>query len=315
MDQGGAGSHHCKLGVPLEPSKLEGPATQLTFLGIEVGTISHQLRLPQDKLRRLGTLLESTMGRKALQLRDFQSLVGLLQHAAQVVRPGRSFVRRLHALLAGKESARGDQLIHLNRDARADIIWWRLFTEQWNGISMMWVASCTSPEVRVVSDASGHWGCGVYCLPKWMTLQWTPCLQGKSIQVKELIPVVFAAGVWGREWTGKVAEFVVDNQAVVAVLRSGYSKEEHLMHLLQVLVWLASHFQFWFVTSHIAGKDNTLADAISRNNSDLFLSQVSPSTELLPGVPPPALVDLLSHILPWMSAGWMKQFDIIMRQL
>ena len=304
-----------KLGVPLEPSKLEGPATQLTFLGIEVDTTSHQLRLPQDKLRRLGTLLESTMGRKALRLRDLQSLVGLLQHAAQVVRPGRSFVRRLHALLAGKESARGDQLIRLNRDARADIIWWRLFTEQWNGISMMWVASCTSPEVRVVSDASGHWGCGVYCLPKWMTLQWTPCLQGKSIQVKELIPVVLAAGVWGRGWTGKVVEFVVDNQAVVAVLQSGYSKEEHLMHLLRVPVWLASHFQFWFVASHIAGKDNTLADAISRNNSDLFLSQVSPSTELLPVVPPPALVDLLSHVLPWTSAGWMKQFDIITRQL
>ena len=82
-----------------------------------------------------------------------------------------------------------------------------------------------------------------------MTLQWTPCLKGKSIQVKELIPVVFGAGVWGREWNGKVVEFVVDNQAVVAVLQSGYSKE-HLMHLLWVLVWLASHFQFWFVASH-----------------------------------------------------------------
>ena len=55
----------------------------------------------------------------------------------------------------------------------------------------------------------------------------------------------------GREWTGKVVEFVVDNQAVVAVLQSGYGKEEHLMHLLRVLVWLASHFQFWFLASHM----------------------------------------------------------------
>ena len=33
------------LGVPLEPSKLEGPSTSLSFLGIEFDTIALQLRL------------------------------------------------------------------------------------------------------------------------------------------------------------------------------------------------------------------------------------------------------------------------------
>ena len=41
------------LQVPLEPSKLEGPATCLTFLGIEVDTALLQLRLPEAKLSRL----------------------------------------------------------------------------------------------------------------------------------------------------------------------------------------------------------------------------------------------------------------------
>ena len=41
------------LGLPLEPSKLEGPDTCLTFLGIEVDTVRLQLRLPSDKLERL----------------------------------------------------------------------------------------------------------------------------------------------------------------------------------------------------------------------------------------------------------------------
>lgn len=39
-----------ELGIPLEPSKLEGPETCLTFLGIEVDTVALQLRLPSDKL-------------------------------------------------------------------------------------------------------------------------------------------------------------------------------------------------------------------------------------------------------------------------
>ena len=41
------------LQVPLEPSKLEGPPTCLTFLGIEVDTALLHLRLPEDKLSRL----------------------------------------------------------------------------------------------------------------------------------------------------------------------------------------------------------------------------------------------------------------------
>ena len=35
-----------KLGVSLEPSKLEGPATRLSFLGIEVDSETLQLCLP-----------------------------------------------------------------------------------------------------------------------------------------------------------------------------------------------------------------------------------------------------------------------------
>ena len=42
-----------KLKVPLETSKLEGPATCLSFLGIEVDTSLRQLRLPVEKLTKL----------------------------------------------------------------------------------------------------------------------------------------------------------------------------------------------------------------------------------------------------------------------
>jgi len=42
-----------KLEVPLEVSKLEGPARCLTFLGIEFDAASMQLRFPRDKLEKL----------------------------------------------------------------------------------------------------------------------------------------------------------------------------------------------------------------------------------------------------------------------
>lgn len=53
-----------ELGIPLEPAKLEGPATCLTFLGIEVDTMTLQLRLPSEKLARLAGVLEAALGKK-----------------------------------------------------------------------------------------------------------------------------------------------------------------------------------------------------------------------------------------------------------
>ena len=39
-----------EAGLPLEPEKTVGPTTTLTFLGIEIDSVSLQLCLPHDKL-------------------------------------------------------------------------------------------------------------------------------------------------------------------------------------------------------------------------------------------------------------------------
>ena len=54
------------LGVPLEESKLEGPATCLTYLGIEVDTVTQQLHLPVVKLERLDSELQEAVERKSM---------------------------------------------------------------------------------------------------------------------------------------------------------------------------------------------------------------------------------------------------------
>lgn len=231
-----------ELGIPLEPSKLEGPSTCLTFLGIEVDTIAQQLRLPAEKLARLQAELNRAMGRRSMTKRELQSLTGLLQHATKVVRPGRAFMRRLHVLQSVGSSPSHN--VRLNVAARADIMWWHIFASHWNGVSMLWDLHGLPPNVKVLSDASGRWGCGALAMPNWLALAWPPELQDASIQVKELIPVVLAAALYGREWRGKVVQFVVDNLAVVEIIRATYSKEPHLMHLIRLLVFFASMFNF-----------------------------------------------------------------------
>ena len=136
-------------------------------------------------------------------------------------------------------------------------------------------------------------------------------MQTFPIAVKELFPVVIAAAIYGNQWSGKLVLFKVDNMAVVEVLKAMYSRETHLMHLIRMLVFFAAHFNFWFSASHIAGSDNIL---LSRNNAQLFLSQVSTASHNPFRIPLP-LLKLLECNLTWTATAWMLLFRATLQQL
>ena len=121
------------LGIPVAVHKTEGPATSLIFLGIMIDTHTFELRLPEEKLACLQGQLHSWVTRKHCRKHELESLLGHLSHAATVVRHGRTFLRQLFPLLP---RARGNHhFIHLTAGSRADLLWWKIFLQDWNGWS------------------------------------------------------------------------------------------------------------------------------------------------------------------------------------
>ena len=230
-------------------------------------TLAMELRLLKDKLDRINREIVSWKEKCSCTKRELQSLTGQLQHAATVVRPGRTFIRRLYDMIAATRSAHHH--VRLNIEARSDIAWWSTFLLSWNGVSMLTPGLRQLPQHVVTSDASGHWGCGTYyCRAEWFQLSWqgTP-LANASIAVKELVPLVVAAALWGRQWSGSTVMCKCDNQAVVAVIGSRTSSDKQIMHMLRCLFFLEASFDYHLVASHIPGIDNVLADDLSRNRS------------------------------------------------
>lgn len=224
-----------ELGVPIEHSKLEGVSQILTFLDIEVDTASFQLQLLREKILRLQEKLASSIQKWSLTKKELQNLVGLLQFASKVIHPGRPFLRRLYSMQ--QIGSFPSHHIQLNPPVRADILWWYFFLDKWNGISILWDLHCQSPDVSVHSDTSGSWGCGAYGDSNWLCLKWCLGLQPLPIAIKELIPVILVAVMWGKQWTGKIVLFKVDNMAVVEVINATLCKDLHLVHLIWLLVF------------------------------------------------------------------------------
>ena len=76
-----------EVDLPVEVEKDEGPASSITFIGIEFDSDALEIRLSQDtcKLECLKALLATWRGRKACKKRDLLSLIGLLSHACKAV--------------------------------------------------------------------------------------------------------------------------------------------------------------------------------------------------------------------------------------
>ena len=111
------------LGIPLASEKCEGPTCCLVFLGIVIDTIRMELRLPQDKLCRLHKLIEEWVAKRPRALvrkRELASLAGHLQHACMVVKPGRTFLRRILDLLA--RVVHPDHYSRLSAGFRSDLV-------------------------------------------------------------------------------------------------------------------------------------------------------------------------------------------------
>ena len=293
------------LGVPLAPEKQEGPDTTITFLGITIDTIKQELRLPEEKLRRLLETLSQWEQRKSCTRKELESLIGSLQHACTVIQPGRTFMRTAIPLL--KVAKRQHHHIHLSNELRTDLAWWRLFAQHWNGTAL--VISPSARRYQITSDASGSWGCGAWYDKYWFSVPWTESCKHLHITVKEMAPVIIAAIIWGHDWKGGLVTVFCDNTAVVAALNNRSCKEKQVMHLLRVLFFVEAHSQFRISANHITGSSNTLADHLSRNQQGLFLTMHKTAHSEPLYVDSFLLQWLMNPQQDWMSPAWTQQFN------
>ena len=301
--------HTCNgLGVPLADDKIVGPSSCLSFLGILLDTTTMQARLPVDKLARLKQELAVWQEKKSCTRKELEHLIGVLQFACRVVTQGRTFVRRMINLLC--ITSKPYHHIRLNKEIRSDLLWWKTFVDSWNGISFLQLTHQLIPSVNVFSDASGGFGYGAIWGVRWLQGQWPQDWSAVNIMVKELVPVVVAAAIWGSQWSGQFVHFHIDNMSVVDVLKKGSSKEPSglVMHLLRCLSFFSAFFHFSFSSVHIPGVCNSVADDISRNRIWCLSSQV-PSIQAFPDSIPVALRELLILERPdWTSKRWRQLF-------
>ena len=192
-----------------------------------------------------------------------------------MVKPGHTFLRRLIDLSTTVTNLHHH--IRLTNSAHPDIQYWHSFLAIWNGISYLPLAE---PHYFIKSDASGSWGGAAIWGCQWSHFRWPDSWQNINIAVKELLPIVMATAIWGKEWSGQSVRCWCDNEAVVVIVNTGWCRDRHQVHLMRCLFFYAAHFRRCVLARHIAGAANSKEDTLSRSKLSLFFStfpQASPT--------------------------------------
>jgi hypothetical protein len=252
-----------KTGIPINMAKTVVPSTTITIYGIEVDSDAMECRLPQDKISKITARLQNFSTRKKVQLCELQSLIGLLNFACSVVVPGRAFLRRLIDMVVGV--TKPFHYIRLTKEARADMATWLLFLAHFNGKSVFLPAQWDSSEcIKLYTDASGAKGYAAVLGSSWFAQPWLEDIVHHDITVKELYPIVLALEIWGTRLQNRKILFFSDNLSVVHIINKQSSKDKTLMILVRRLVLVCLCKNIMFRAKHIPGKQNTLADSLSR---------------------------------------------------
>ena len=120
-----------QLDPPLALEKVEGPSTSLTFLGILLdGDLSSSRKITAHQ-----TWVAAWLGIRNAKKRQILSLVGLLEHTTEVVKPGQTFVARMYK--AGAKLKKLHHKTRLTKGFQSDLQWWHIFVTTWNGVNFI----------------------------------------------------------------------------------------------------------------------------------------------------------------------------------
>ena len=262
--------HFCDdIGVPMAPDKTEGPSPVLTFAGIELDCLEMEARLPKEKVDKTLNAIRCLLPRKRVQLKELQSLVGLLNFACSVITSGRVFIRRLINLTVGVK--RAHHRIRLTLETKKDLRIWETFLESFNGkYFFLEEAWSTSHNLQFFTDSAQSSGYGIVFGRHWAYGTWPDAWKAQNICFLEFFPIVVALSTWSSELRNKRVLFFTDNESVVHVINKQTTKDTKMLALLRTMVLICLRNNIFFRARHIQGVKNVLADSLSRLQVDKF---------------------------------------------
>lgn len=254
----------CDLGlrVNVDKSHLD-PTQKLDYIGYTVSTVSTSGRpVISVVARRLQTLrhdIRRLLAKGRGTARGLARITGQCVSMAWAISPGKLLLRSSYRLLATRST--WESVVHLTAEVRDELTWWLEAAVSWN----MYEVAPTVIDLQLATDAS-HIGYGGYIVgtDMYTSGEWNKRVSVQSSNYRELLAILMSLLAFKDTVRGKVVEILSDNITAIAYVKYKGGPCSDLTQLAKAVWATALDYGTSLVCRHIAGKDNTIADLLSR---------------------------------------------------
>jgi len=266
-----------KLGIIREPTKGHWIPTQhITFLGLEIDTMTSQIIIPEEKVLQLIQHLRDILVLERVSVRSLASVAGKLISVSRAFSPARLYTRRLYATMKKYQLQQWDwdSYIVLSIQDQEDIQWLINNLRTFNGHAA-WEPTILP---QLVTDASTKVGWGGILNGQSAGGYWSQQESHDHINKLELLAVLRSLESFHQQLQGQSITIATDSIVAEAYINNGGGTSEPLTSVIrQIWEWCVLNRVTIIKATWIPGKENKSADFQSRwlDPNDWRLSQVS----------------------------------------
>lgn len=256
------------LGLLLNPDKSDLiPSQDFTFVGMNFLTAEGKVRVPLPRAQKLVQLVQTFCNRTRVRAREFLSLLGVLNSAADLVIQGRLHLRPIQFYLLSLWRPHKDSLtdwVPVLPSVLPHLSWWLDLYRLQEGVPI----TPPLPNLQLISDASQFgWGAHLEPLGLMASGSWSRQESHLHINNLEMRAVRLSLNQFRDQVRHHCVLLSTDNTTVVSyVKKQGGTHSLSLFQETQLLFELCLELQVSLLAKHIPGRLNVLADGLSRHH-------------------------------------------------
>ena len=251
------------------PKSVPKGTWELDHLGFLINSHTMLVTLPEQKRHSLIHLVEKTVKKETLTIRDMAQVIGALMATSHGNKYAQLYTKQLEidkTTALGQNSYNFDAKMSISDQARTDLKWWHV--NLLKGVSKPIAEPKSDWEIRTDASTTG-WGAFWTATGESCGTPWNESERLKHINYLELRAILFGLQSFAGNLQDCHIRILTDNMTAMACVNNQGSTRSKDCNTIAREIWLwASSRNIWVSTKHLPGVENTEADRASRQFKD-----------------------------------------------
>jgi len=254
--------------INFDKSSLD-PSCRKTFIGYVVDTVKSPngiwIEIPGARIRKVKHDISRILKSESVTARALARVAGQLVSMTKAILPTKLMLRNVYRLLSSRKS--WSDTLQLDQHSKDDLTWWHGSLRSWNGRHFV-VKENLQETIQIATDASGlGWGGHILNTDLQAQGYWNLSDSLMPSNFRELTAVLNCLKSFAPKLRNSRVQILTDNVTTAAFITFQGGQSRDLSDVARQIWSLTVQLNIDISAKWLAGKDNSVADRLSRVDS------------------------------------------------